>query len=501
MATTAFVQTKITDLIGAAPAALDTLKEIGDALGNDADFASTITTQLSGKQATLTFNAPSSNNTNPSTSAQIKTALDTKQNTIADGDLTIARTSGLQAALDAKQATIADGDLTIARTSGLQSAIDGKQATIGDGDLTIARTSGLQAALDAKQATLTFNAPSSDNGNPSTSAQIKAALDTKQNTITDGDLTIARTTGLQAALDAKQATITYNAPSSNNGNPSTSAQIKTALDTKQDTIGDGDLTIARTSGLQSALDTKQATIGDGDLTIARTSGLQAALDAKAPLNNAQLTGVPTAPTAASSVNTTQVATTAFVQTKITDLIGAAPAALDTLKEIGDALGNDADFASTITTQLSGKQATLTFNDPSYNNTNPSTSAQIKAALDTKQSTIGDDDLTIARTSGLQAALDAKQATLTFNAPSSNNGNPSTSAQIKTALDSKQATIGDGDLTIARTSGLQTALDAKQATLTFNALVLIIQILLRLHRLKVPLTANKIQLVTVTLQLQ
>jgi hypothetical protein len=77
--------------------------------------------------------------------------LDTKQATIGDGDLTIARTSGLQTALDTKQATIGDGDLSIARTSGLQTALDTKQATIGDGDLSIARTSGLQTALDTKQ--------------------------------------------------------------------------------------------------------------------------------------------------------------------------------------------------------------------------------------------------------------------------------------------------------------------------------------------------------------
>lgn len=56
------------------------------------------------------------------------------------------------------QPTIANGDLTIARTSGLQAALDGKQATIADGDLTIAKTSGLQAALDAKQATISSSA-------------------------------------------------------------------------------------------------------------------------------------------------------------------------------------------------------------------------------------------------------------------------------------------------------------------------------------------------------
>lgn len=48
------------------------------------------------------------------------------QPTIADGDLTIAKTNGLQAALDSKQPNIADGDLTIAKTNGLQSALDAK---------------------------------------------------------------------------------------------------------------------------------------------------------------------------------------------------------------------------------------------------------------------------------------------------------------------------------------------------------------------------------------
>jgi hypothetical protein len=59
--------------------------------------------------------------------------------------------------------------------------------------------------------------------------------------------------------------------------------------------------------------------------------------------------------------------------------------------------------------------------------------------------IEDSTLSIAKTSGLQAALDAK-ATVT-------------------QLNTKQATITDGDLTIARTNGLQAAIDGKQATIT------------------------------------
>lgn len=60
-------------------------------------------------------------------------------------------------------------------------------------------------------------------------------------------------------------------------------------------------------------------------TIAEVSGLQAALDLKAPLASPALTGVPTAPTATAQTNTTQVATTAFVQTEIAaDLATVAP---------------------------------------------------------------------------------------------------------------------------------------------------------------------------------
>jgi hypothetical protein len=67
-----------------------------------------------------------------------------------------------------------------------------------------------------------------------------------------------------------------------------------------------------------------------------------------------LTGVPLAPTAAAGTNTSQIATTQFVQSAIQGVVGAAPAALDTLNELAVALNNDASYASTITTALSLK---------------------------------------------------------------------------------------------------------------------------------------------------
>lgn len=120
------------------------------------------------------------------------------------------------------------------------------------------------------------------------------------------------------------------------------------------------------------------------------------------LINSALTGVPTAPTASNATNSTQVATTAFVQalvsglangdmlksvydtnnngrvdnadnslqlggvaaasyatqtyvtTQISALINSAPGVLDTLSELATALGNDPNFATTITNSLALK---------------------------------------------------------------------------------------------------------------------------------------------------
>ncbi|HDH9382550.1 TPA: tail fiber protein, partial [Escherichia coli] len=87
-----------------------------------------------------------------------------------------------------------------------------------------------------------------------------------------------------------------------------------------------------------------------------------ALALKAPLASPALTGIPTAPTAAQGTNNTQIATTAYVRAAISALVGSSPEALDTLNELAAALGNDPNFATTMTNALAGKQpldATLT----------------------------------------------------------------------------------------------------------------------------------------------
>ena len=67
-----------------------------------------------------------------------------------------------------------------------------------------------------------------------------------------------------------------------------------------------------------------------------------------------LTGTPTAPTAGHGTNNGQIASTAFVAQAIAAIVNSAPGALDTLQELAVALGNDANFAVTITNALAGK---------------------------------------------------------------------------------------------------------------------------------------------------
>ncbi|MEB0952026.1 phage tail protein [Citrobacter sedlakii] len=74
----------------------------------------------------------------------------------------------------------------------------------------------------------------------------------------------------------------------------------------------------------------------------------------APKASPTFTGTPKAPTAAAGNNSTQLANTAFVQAAIAALVASSPTALDTLNELAAALGNDPNFATTMTNALAGK---------------------------------------------------------------------------------------------------------------------------------------------------
>ena len=90
------------------------------------------------------------------------------------------------------------------------------------------------------------------------------------------------------------------------------------------TTGDNSENIATTAFVKTAIDNAALTIDDA-LSTTSTNPVQnkvvtGAINNKAPLASPALTGTPTAPTATAGTNNTQVATTAFVTTAITNAI-------------------------------------------------------------------------------------------------------------------------------------------------------------------------------------
>ncbi|WP_237333446.1 tail fiber assembly protein, partial [Salmonella enterica] len=76
---------------------------------------------------------------------------------------------------------------------------------------------------------------------------------------------------------------------------------------------------------------------------------------KAPLDSPVFTGTPTTPTPPDDAKGLQTANAEFVRKLIAALVGSVPESLDTLQELADALGNDPNFATTITNMIAGKQ--------------------------------------------------------------------------------------------------------------------------------------------------
>jgi len=127
-------------------------------------------------------------------------------------------------------------------------------------------------------------------------------------------------------------------------------------------------------------------VDDADAAAAKTTlGLENVTnESKATMfTDPAFTGTPTAPTAITSTDSTQVATTAFVQDRIAEVIDSAPAALDTLNELAAALGDDPNLSGSLATTISTKLA----KDQNLSDLNDAATAVSNLGLDTDLRTI------------------------------------------------------------------------------------------------------------------
>jgi hypothetical protein len=188
--------------------------------------------------------------------------------------------------------TTAQADTVLVTTSATSSAFKIPFAN------TTVSTTGYYGLLQDSAAEFTYN-PSTNtltvanlSGNASTASSIAGLTAT----VTELNYTDGVTSSIQTQLDAKQATITGGASTITSSNLTTSRAL-----------------IANVSG---KVDVSTVTSTELGYVSGVTSAIQTQISAKANTASPTLTGTPAAPTAATGTNTTQIATTAFVNAEI-----------------------------------------------------------------------------------------------------------------------------------------------------------------------------------------
>ncbi|HGX9202694.1 TPA: tail fiber protein, partial [Escherichia coli] len=266
----------------------------------------------------------------------------------ASASATAAGKSAESAASSASTATTKAGEAT-------------EQASAAARSASAAKTSETNAKASETSAESSKTAAASSASSASSSASSASASKdeaTRQASAAKGSATTASTKATEAAGSATAASQSKVAAES------AATRAETAAKRAED--------IADAVSLEDASTTKKgvvqlssATNSPSETLAATPKAVKAVMDEtnkKAPLNSPALTGTPTTPTAPKGTNNTQIASTAYVMAAIAALVDSSPDALNTLNELAAALGNDPNFATTMTNALAGKQpkdATLT----------------------------------------------------------------------------------------------------------------------------------------------
>ena len=399
------VRQAISDLIDGADDALDTLKELAEALGNDPNFATTITNKLTDLRNALTDEVNRAKEEEGKLSTQIS---EVNSNFIKAVDLLndkidtavtnlINKIDKIEAKVDKNTADIADlrnettGSLAEAKAYA-KDLVD-KEAELrktADDALSesihqlntlhindkaelkqdIAAEAQLRANADANiQLKLTEEITNRQTGDAALESKLsdevvnrKAADETLQNSITKevADRTNADNT-LQVNID-KEAQARESADQVLQTNINSEAATRTAqdqiLDQKITALSektDGD----KTDVLAALEAEKEARIAaDADLNskkVDKREGYSLTKNDFTDLLLAKLNGIEEHANYITLVsqlaNDAGYQTEAEVEAAIEKIIGSAPEVLDTLEEIAKALGDDPNFASTITKKL------------------------------------------------------------------------------------------------------------------------------------------------------
>ncbi|EIX5047561.1 prophage tail fiber N-terminal domain-containing protein [Salmonella enterica subsp. enterica serovar Reading] len=254
---------------------------------------------------------------------------------IAAGDSAAAAAASATAAQTS--AARAGASETAAKTSETQTA-----SSAGD-----AGASATAAAASEKAAAASAAEAKTSETNAATSASTSAASATAASSSASEASTHAAASDTSASLAAQSSTAAGAAATRAEDAAKRAEDIADVI-----SLEDASLTKKGIVKLSSATDSDSEALAATPKAVKTVMG---EVQAKAPLDSPALTGTPTAPTPETTAAGIEIATAAFVAAKVAQLVGSAPEALDTLKELADALGNDPNFATTITNMIAGKQ--------------------------------------------------------------------------------------------------------------------------------------------------
>ena len=370
IATTEFVKTAVANLVATAPSTLDTLNELALALGSDASFSTTVSNAIGLK-------APINNPTFTGTVGGISKSMVGLGNADNTSDVNKPISTATQSALDLK-ANLSSvdaslnlkADLASPTFTGTVGGISKSMVGLGNADntsdankpiSTATQTAlNLKASISNTDASLNLKANLASPTFTGTVSGISKSMVGLGNADDTSDANKPISTATQTALNLKASISNVDASLNLKANIASPTFTGTVGGITKSMVGLGnaddtsDVNKPISTATQTALDLK-----------ASISNVDASLNLKADLASPTLTGIPSAPTAAASTNSTQIATTEFVKTAVANLVASAPATLDTLNELALALGSDASFSTTVSNAI-GLKAPI--NNPTFTGT-------------------------------------------------------------------------------------------------------------------------------------
>jgi len=354
----AYADQKIADLVNSAPAVLDTLKELSDAIGGDQNFAATIAGQIG----------------------------DVQDNVDAEEARALAAEQALQSDIDAEEAArIAAVSAEEARALAAEAALSASiaseassraSAISAEASARQAADTSLQANIDAESAARVAAVSAEATARQAADAALQASITALEESI--GQSLADQVNALEVALAAEEAaraaadsTLTSNLAAEVSRAQAAEAALQSELDAEEARAAAAEAALA-----QDIADEESARIaavaGEAAARAAADSALQGSIDAEVAARAAAVSSEASARAAADSTlqsnidaeaasriagdAATLASANSYTDSQVAALVDAAPALLNTLKELSDALGGDENFATTIAGNIAAVQA-------------------------------------------------------------------------------------------------------------------------------------------------